>query len=65
MLYFSLTILALLINPNLRIINKKISRIDNVIKNGNLTEPRLKLVKDKLYSVNIQRYGIIIREPLE
>lgn len=65
MLYFSLIILALLSNPNLRIINKKISRIDNVIKNGNLTEPRLKLAKEYFYSLTNHRYGIIIREPLE
>ncbi len=65
MMYVSLLILSLLRNTNLRIINKKITRMENVITNGNLTETRLELAKEKLYSLNLYRYGIIIREPLE
>ena len=65
MLYVCLLILCLPTNPNLRIINKKITRMKNVINNGNLTETRLKFAKDRLYSLKIHRYGIIIREPLE
>ena len=65
MLYLFLLMLSLLINSNLRIINKKITRMENVINNGNLTERKLKFAKDRLYSLKINRYGIIIREPLE
>ena len=39
--------------------------MENVINNGNLTDSRLIFAKDKLHFLKFNRYGIIIREPLE
>ena len=57
-------ILSILINPNLRIIIKRITKMENFINNVNLTESNLKFAKDRLHSLKIHCYGIIIREPL-
>ena len=48
MLYLSVLYLALLINPNLSIINKKIAKIENIIRPGNLTSTELIYMKDEL-----------------
>ena len=39
--------------------------MENIINNGNLSDTRLEFAKNRLYSLKINRYGIIIREPLE
>lgn len=65
MLYFILCILSFLINPNLRIINKKIENMENMIKTKNLTDEELYRAETELHSLRFHRYGIIIREPLE
>lgn len=64
MLYLSVLYLALLINPNLSIINKKIAKIENIIKSGNLTSTELIYMKDELDFLIMNRYRIILQEEL-
>ena len=64
MLYLSVLYLALLINPNLIIINKKIAKIENIIKPGNLTSAELIYMKDELDFLIMNRYRIILQEEL-
>ena len=64
MLYLSVLYLALLINPNLSIINKKIAKIENIIKPGNLTSTELIYMKDELDFLIMNRYRIILQEEL-
>ena len=53
-------------NPNLRIIDRKIANIENIIKNNKtLSTIQLDIAIDHLYRLKINRYGIIIREPLD
>jgi len=63
-LYFSVLYLVLLINPNLNIINKKIAKIENIIKPGNLTSTELIYMKDELDFLIMNRYRIILQEEL-
>ena len=65
MLYFILYILSLLINHNLRIINRKIEIVENMIKTKNLTNVELYRAETELHSLRFHRYGVIIIEPLE
>jgi len=64
MLYLSVLYLALLINPNLSIINKKIAKIENIIRPGNLTSTELIYMKDELDFLIMNRYRIILQEEL-
>ena len=64
MLYLSVLYLALLINPNLSIINRKIAKIENIIKPGNLTSAELIYMKDELDFLIMNRYRIILQEEL-
>jgi hypothetical protein len=64
MLYLSVLYLALLINPNLSIINKKIAKIENIIRPGNLTSSELIYMKDELDFLIMNRYRIILQEEL-
>tara|TARA_B110000261_G_scaffold164644_1_gene215640 strand:+ start:7102 stop:7299 length:198 start_codon:yes stop_codon:yes gene_type:complete len=64
MLYLSVLYLALLINPNLSIINIKIAKIENIIKPGNLTSSELIYMKDELNFLIMNRYRIILQEEL-
>lgn len=53
-------------NPNLRIIDRKIANIENIIKNNNTLSPKeFDIAMDHLHRLKIHRYGIIIREPLD
>jgi hypothetical protein len=58
-------IITLLSNPNLRIINKKITHLENIIKYQNLTNNELSNANDNLRFLNLNRYRIIIQEPLD
>ena len=64
MLYLSVLYLELLINPNLNIINRKIAKIENIIKPGNLTSTELMYMKDELNFSIMNRYRIILQEEL-
>ena len=64
MLYLSVLYLALLINPNLSIINRKIAKIENIIRPGNLTSAELIYMKDELDFLIMNRYRIILQEEL-
>jgi hypothetical protein len=64
MLYLSVLYLALLINPNLSIINRKIAKIENIIRPGNLTSAELIYMKDELDFLIMNRYRIILHEEL-
>ena len=64
MLYLSVLYLTLLINPNLSIINRKIAKIENIIKPGNLTSAELIYMKDELDFLIMNRYRIILQEEL-
>jgi len=64
MLHITILYLALLINPNLSIINKKIAKIENIIKPGNLTSAELIYMKDELDFLIMNRYRIILQEEL-
>ena len=64
MLYLSVLYLALLINPNLSIINRKIAKIENIIRPGNLTSAELIYMKDELDFLIMNRYSIILQEEL-
>jgi len=64
-LYFSVLYLVLLINPNLNIINRKIAKIENIIRPGNLTSAELIYMKDELDFLIMNRYRIILQEELE
>ena len=65
MLQITILILSLLINPNLNIINRKIAKIENIIKPGNLTLSELIYMKDELNFLIMNRYRIILQEELE
>ena len=64
MLYLSVLYLALLINPNLSIINRKIAKIENIIRPGNLTSSELIYMKDEFDFLIMNRYRIILQEEL-
>ena len=65
MLQITILILSLLINPNLNIINRKIAKIENIIKPENLTLSELIYMKDELNFLIMNRYRIILQEELE
>lgn len=65
MLQITILILSLLINPNLNIINRKIAKIENIIRPGNLTSTELIYRKDELNFLIMNRYRIILQEELE
>lgn len=80
-IYFLSSLSLLLSNPNLRIIDRKIANIENIIKNKNynnanynnanynknyfLSDEELDIAKEQLRRLKLYRYGIIIREPLD
>jgi hypothetical protein len=64
MLYLSVLYLTLLINPNLSIINRKIAKLEIIIKPGNLTSTELIYMKDELDFLIMNRYRIILQEEL-
>ena len=64
MLQITILILLLLINPNLNIINRKIAKIENIIRPGNLTSTELIYMNDELDFLIMNRYRIILQEEL-
>tara|TARA_B110000971_G_C19552434_1_gene295172 strand:+ start:54 stop:251 length:198 start_codon:yes stop_codon:yes gene_type:complete len=64
MLQITILYLALLINPNLSIINKKIAKLENIVIQGNLTTLELIYTNDELDLLIMNRYRIILQEEL-